>query len=68
MVLHEDYILENSRCEAMLWTTEHIAAQNCNIEEQIKQLTEIVCDLKAYFLLVFSCCHTLFDNDIGPCQ
>jgi len=36
IAVHEDNILENTRYEAMLRTTEHVAAQNCNIEDQIK--------------------------------
>jgi len=37
VAIHEANILENTRYEAMLRTTEHVAAQNSNIENQIKQ-------------------------------
>jgi hypothetical protein len=50
MVLHEDNIVENSKYEAMLRTTEHVAAQNCNIEDQLKHLSGVVGDLKEFIM------------------
>jgi deoxyribodipyrimidine photolyase-like uncharacterized protein len=50
MVLHEDNIVENSKYEAMLRTTEHVAAQNCNIEDQLKHLSGVVSDLKEFIM------------------
>jgi hypothetical protein len=42
--------LESTRYEAMLRTTEHVAAQNSNIEDQIKQLTGVVSDIRQVLL------------------
>ena len=34
----------------MLRTTEHVAAQNCNIEDQLKHLSGVVSDLKEFIM------------------
>jgi hypothetical protein len=50
VAIHEANILENTRYEAMLRTTEHVAAQNSNIKDQIKQLTGVVSDIRQVLL------------------
>ena len=50
VAIHEANILENTRYEAMLRTTEHVAAQNSNIEDQIKHLTGVVSELRQVLL------------------